>query len=226
MVLCKKARHPEWNAAGGFELHEHESLREDRRAPSGFREREMILAAEDVLIERHAEVAPVAHEERLALIAEKDDGLEVLVVPAHVVDLRRDLVRLLHSPAPHPRFCLVLRQGHAALIHHILILFLELHEHGAGLRRGAVAAHAELLLVRRLFQTPADQPVGIRVVIEVADRRAPEAVERHVRRHNLQKRVPLPPREHVFHLIALKDRLICHFNHSFAVSGASISGQT
>ena len=62
------------------------------------------------------------------------------------------------------------RERDAALIDHAGILFLDLGKDPIAVLRYAVAAHAQLFFIDRLFERRADEPPVVRVIIEVADR--------------------------------------------------------
>ena len=102
--------------------------------------------------------------------------------------------------------------GDAALIHHAVILFLDLDKDAPAIRRDAVAAHAQLFLIRRLFERRADEPPVVRIIIEAADRVAAVHVAPDVRCDALEQSRLLLRREKILLLIACK-AVLCGIGH-------------
>ena len=100
--------------------------------------------------------------------------------------------------------CDVLRKADPALIDHVEIFLFQLDKDRLIRPRGMIAPQAQLLLIHGPLQRAPDQAVIVRVEIDVPYRRAPIAVQTHIRVHCGKHRFLLRRREKVLELVALK----------------------
>ena len=128
-----------------------------------------------------------------------------------IIDFRRDLAlygTVPPSGKPIGRF--LLTQWEPAFIDGVFILLLQLRTHDAIRSDPTVAADAELFLINRPFDRTADETVGIRIIIQIADTGASVPVRLHIRLHRTKYRLLLLGGEQIFHFISLKNRLDRH----------------
>lgn len=215
LLLGQQAAEPQRTDAGEFDLHQNHIGIGDGRSVVAQPEIQLRIPPAQVGIKGDAQLRLIDPRKGQPVIGDEHPRLGAVALlepPDFLPDLAEAAVRQL--PRQKGRG-LVGPHGDAALIHHAVILFLQLHEHPAVLARHAVAADAELFLIHRLLQRGADQPPVRRIIINVADGICAVGVLFHIGRHALQDRPLLLRRQAVLFFIAFKAGfdLCCHVEH-------------
>ncbi len=103
-------------------------------------------------------------------------------------------------------------QSDPPLIDDGAVFLFQLHKNGDSALRPTIAAQTQLLLIDRLFQTPADEPEIGGVQIEVADGAVAVCVGTQTRSSGGEQLGLLAPGHQILELIPLKDGLFFHYD--------------
>ena len=203
--------HPKRESAGSLDLHQRLAVLQERNPVHVAFKREVLLTIEDVFIESDAKIRALQVIIGLSFIGEKYRWPQCLIILSEIHDLIANLgVDGKRRPVVKAGHDLHFRKGDPAFIDHRFIFLLQLYKNRILWTHRLIAANAQFFLISGLFQRMPDQPVGVSIQINIANRGAPIIVHPHVWLHSLQNAFFFLLCQQVFHLVAFKSCLICH----------------